>query len=91
MEAAETAGNQAQTWSDAEIAGALLRSVDSLIAASEAHGKQLDHMDEQIHEMVRVLDEHRPLLARAQALMDPGARVRAMLPHRKPKEGPDHG
>jgi hypothetical protein len=44
--------------------------------------KTLDHLDAAI---VEFIDLHRPALARGLALMDPGAKVRAMLPSRKAK------
>lgn len=82
MGPAETTGNQTETVSDVELS--LLRI--------EAHLDRLDravgHVDEQVHSLVRLIDEHRPLLARAAALADPGAKVRAMLHPRKPKDTP---
>ena len=80
MGPAETTGNGTETVSDTELS--LLRI--------EAHLDGLDgkigHLDEQVHGLVRLIDEHRPLLARAAALADPGAKVRAMLHPRKVKE-----
>ena len=82
MGPAETTGNEMETVSDTELS--LMRI--------EAHLDRLDgkigHLDEQIHGLVRLIDEHRPLLARAAALADPGAKVRAMLHPRKTKEVP---
>lgn len=50
-------------------------------------GQQLDHVDEQLHEALRILRALEPLLPlvpdlapRALALMDPGAAIRAKLP-----------
>jgi len=46
----------------------------------------LDHIDTMLHDLARQLDElhgtvmpHRPLLERAAAMMDPGAKLRDML------------
>ena len=83
MTAAKTSGNPVETLSD--------DSGDDVIAYSLAGiGKRLDHLDEGIHDLIRkvdglqeFIDQHRPALARGLALMDPGAKVRAMLPGRK--------
>jgi len=73
MAATETTGNPPETLSDTEV---IL--------------KHLAHIDEGIHEVERKLTEvlsfidlHRPALARGLALMDPGAKIRDMLPGRK--------
>ena len=69
-----------QTVSDEADVVAILFRIEAHIDRLEA---KLDHADEQLHSLVRVIDEHRPLLARAAALADPGAKVRAMLHPRK--------
>lgn len=73
MATTETSGNPVETVSDH----------DQIM-------KTLDHIDLQLHDLCRTVDgieafisEHRPALARGLALMDPGAKVRAMLPGRK--------
>ena len=80
MGSAETTGNGAETVSDAELS--LLR----IEAHLDELGRKVDHVDEQVHSLVRLIDEHRPLLARAASLADPGAKVRAMLHPRKTRE-----
>lgn len=80
MRPAETFGNQVQTVSDEADAVASLFRIENHLFELE---KKLDHLDEQVHGLVRLIDEHRPLLARAAALADPGAKVRAMLHPRK--------
>ena len=82
MGPAETSGNELETVSDTELA--LMR----IEAHLDKLGRKVDHVDEQVHSLVRLIDEHRPLLARAAALADPGAKVRAMLHPRKSKEVP---
>jgi hypothetical protein len=85
MPPAKTSGNQPETLSD--------ESGDDIITYSlESIGKRLDHLDDGIHALERQLtvitefiDLHRPALARGLALMDPGAKVRSMLPSRKAK------
>lgn len=78
MTEAKTAGNQGETLSD--------------ITEHQAVMKTLDHLDSQLHDLDRkmagileFIAEHRPALARGLALMDPGAKVRSMLPGRKAK------
>ena len=80
MRPAETTGNQVQTVSDKADVVAILFRIEAHIDRLET---KIDHTDEQIHSLVRVIDEHRPLLARAAALADPGAKVRAMLHTRR--------
>jgi hypothetical protein len=77
MATPETTGNPPETLSDSEV---IL--------------KHLSHLDEGVHEIERGLAEilkgqaeilafindHRPALARAMSLMDPGKAVRSMLP-----------
>jgi glycine betaine/choline ABC-type transport system substrate-binding protein len=70
MATTETTGNPVETLSD-----------------FERVEKMLDHIDGQLHDLIRkvdgmqeFIDQHRPALARGLALMDPGAKVRAMLP-----------
>lgn len=48
--------------------------------------KRLNHMDDILHrvdqrvtDILMVIEEHRPALARAKMLMDPGGGLRAML------------
>lgn len=78
MGPAETTGNELETVSDAELSWLRIEAhLDRL-------ERKISHMDEQLHSLVRLIDEHRPLLARAAALADPGAKVRAML---HPKKG----
>jgi len=86
MATPKTSSNQAETDSD------LLSAPDMIV-------KQLAHLDEGVHAIerqiagldfklaaiVEFIDLHRPALARGLALMDPGAKVRAMLPGRKAK------
>lgn len=52
--------------------------------------KRLDHIDEMLHDITRFIDDHRPALARGLSLMDPGARLRGLIPGRKhavPQDG----
>ena len=90
MGPAETPGNGIETVSDTELA--LLRIEAHLERIDAQHReraaeleRKLDHVDEQIHGLVRLIDEHKPLLAQAAALADPGAKVRAMLHPKKAK------
>lgn len=46
----------------------------------ELIGKQLDHMDEMLHEIHRFVTDNAPYLERAKTLMDPGRAVRGFLP-----------
>jgi hypothetical protein len=70
MATPKTSGNETETLSD-----------------YERIEKTLDHIDNQLHELCQkvdgiaaFIDLHRPALARGLALMDPGAKIRAMLP-----------
>ena len=76
----ETAGDRAETVCDEVDVVAILFRLEAHLDRLEG---KADHLDEQVHSLVRVIDEHRPLLARAAALADPGAKVRAMLHPRK--------
>ncbi len=75
MAATETTGNPPETLSDHDV---LMVTLDRL-------ERKLDHIDESLHELTRFIDAHKPALARGLALMDPGAKVRSMLPSRKVK------
>lgn len=81
MNPSETTGNQVQTISDIDVAGMLIRIESHLISLED----KADHLDEQVHGILRTIDEHRPLLARATALADPGAKVRDWF-HRKERD-----
>lgn len=83
MNPPETPGNSPETISDIDVTAMLIRIETHLLSLEE----KADHLDEQVHSLVRVIDEHRPLLARAAALADPGAKVRAMLHPRKGRPG----
>ena len=80
MATPKTTGNPAETDSD----------IDIPLTDTEQISKQLAHLDEGIHaierqlaEVLSFIDAHRPALARGLALMDPGAKMRAMLPSRR--------
>lgn len=75
----ETPGSGAETGSDIDVVASLIRIETHLLSLED----KADHLDEQVHSLVRIIDEHRPLLARAAALADPGAKVRAMFRPRK--------
>lgn len=52
--------------------------------------KRLDHLDEIAHrteqsvgQVLEFINEHRPALARAMSLMDPGSKIRGMMASRK--------
>jgi hypothetical protein len=75
MATPKTSGNPTETLSDHDV---LMVTLDRL-------ERKLDHIDEGLHELTRFIDLHKPALARGLALMDPGAKVRAMLPSRKAK------
>lgn len=79
MEPSQTTGSGPETVSDVDVTAMLIRIETNLISLED----KLDHLDEQLHGLVRVVEEHRPLLARAAALADPGAKVRAMLHPRR--------
>jgi hypothetical protein len=75
MATPKTSGNPTETLSD-----------------YERIEKTLDHIDTGLHELCQkvegieaFIDLHRPALARGLALMDPGAKVRSMLPSRQAK------
>jgi hypothetical protein len=77
MDVAETTGNDTETWSnDQDFLAAALQSVADRLAALEG---QLIHIDSEVHEVTRFIAEHRPALARALSLMDPGAGVRRFM------------
>ena len=69
---AETAGNETETLSD---------PLGRIELHLEEIALKIDHLDEQLHGLVRLIDEHRPLLARAQALA--GTRTAAWMSGRK--------
>lgn len=84
MEAAETTSNRFITdCEEADAVAVLFRIENNLYELEKRLEKKLDHLDEQLHGLLQVIDEHRPLLARAAALADPGAKVRAMLHPRR--------
>lgn len=73
MATPETTGNQAETLSD-----------------TERILKTLDHIDTQLHDLTRTVDglqafinEHRPALMRGLGMLDPGAKVRSMIPGKR--------
>lgn len=53
----------------------------SLIARIDALGKRIDHVNAGVHQVQQFIDEHRPALARALSLMDPGAGLRELPRH----------
>ena len=83
MGPAETSGNELETVSDTELS---LMRIEAHLDRLE---RQVGYVDEQVHSLVRLIDEHRPLLARAAALADPGAKVRAMLHPRSKAKADD--
>jgi hypothetical protein len=83
MPPAKTSGNRAETESD---------PLWEIVARLSTIEKKLDHLDDYAHTadqkitaLTEFIDLHKPALARGLALMDPGAKVRAMLPSRKAK------
>jgi ABC-type transporter Mla subunit MlaD len=48
--------------------------------------RQLDHLDEMLHQIVQFIDENRAALERATVLLDPGAPMRQFL-RKRPKVG----
>lgn len=80
MGTTETAGNHWETASDIafnETEGeafrlAVLQAIADRLALID---KQLIHIDAQVHELTRFVDEHKPALARAMALLHPGAGI----------------
>jgi hypothetical protein len=73
MPPAKTSGNQPETLSDHDTIMHTLEHIDT----------QLHELDRKLTGVLEFIDLHRPALARGLALMDPGAKVRAMLPSRR--------
>ena len=83
----ETAGNGAETLSDADFLRELAVRVEAMLdimsGKLDAVQRQADHIDAQVHEIGQFIDEHRPALARGLALMSAGAKLGAW---RRPKD-----
>jgi ABC-type transporter Mla subunit MlaD len=66
------------------------KRLDVLTHQMEVISKQLDHLDGMLHEVSQFVDEHRPALNKALALLDPGTSVRKYFKARKGVD-PDGG
>lgn len=53
--------------------------------------RQLDHLDEMLHEVTRFIADNRPALERATAMLDSGRPMRAFLAARQPKVSNGNG
>jgi hypothetical protein len=73
MPPAKTSGNPPETLSDH----------DTIVRTLEHIDTQLHELDRKLGGVLEFIDLHRPALARGLALMDPGAKIRTMLPSRR--------
>jgi ABC-type transporter Mla subunit MlaD len=64
--------------------------MEALADRLEVQAKQLDHLDQMQHEVSQFVDEHKPALNKALALLDPGTSVRKYFKARKGVD-PDGG
>ena len=64
-----------------------LRSIQNYLTqvldAQAVQAKQLDHLDGMLHEVHQFIAEHKPALAKALSLLDPGQSVRKYWKARK--------
>lgn len=86
---------------DSHDLGVLARALVEQLADHGPLARRLDHLDEMVHQLGQAvdggneraarietfIDEQRPLLARAVAMLDPGSLVRRAMPgrHRPPR------
>lgn len=82
MATPETTGNPAETLSDAERIEKLLDHQDQGIHQIQ---QDLERIEDRIVSLLAFVELHKPALARGLALMDPGAKIRTMLPGGKKK------
>jgi hypothetical protein len=73
MATPKTSGNPPETLSDYQRIEGMLGHIDN----------QLHDLGQKVDGLLAFIELHRPALARGLALMDPGAKVRSMLPGRK--------
>lgn len=86
MTEVKTEENQDNTLSDGQFLKLLADRIDGLTLALDAQLRQLGHVDQQVHEIGQQVTEihqfiatHKPALAKALSLLDPGKGVRAFL------------
>ena len=56
--------------------------IDRMAHQLDMQQKQLDHLDEMLHEVHQFIEEHKPALGRALGFLDPGRSMRDYLKHR---------
>ncbi|HEY4251222.1 MAG TPA: hypothetical protein VGM87_08475 [Roseomonas sp.] len=90
MNGIKSDSNQDSLLSDREFADEVGAQLRLLIAKVDALGTRVDHVDEGVHDVQQrisgieaLIEECRPALARATALMDPGAKLRERLTGKK--------
>jgi len=91
----KTLNSQPETLSDRDFLMQLAKQTENcyteLSARLDQQLKQLDHLDTMLHEIHQFITEHRPALAKALALLDPGNGVRQYLRNRKNPKGATDG
>lgn len=80
MATTETTSNPPETLSDFERLEKILDHQDQGIHQIQ---QDLERIEDRLISLLAFIELHKPALARGLALMDPGAKMRAMLPGRK--------
>jgi hypothetical protein len=93
----KTPNHDTSTLSDREFLEELAGKIDRLLNTAglhtqyladldertTIHSKQLDHLDQMLHEVWQFIEEHKPALAKALGFLDPGQSMRDFLKSRK--------
>jgi ABC-type transporter Mla subunit MlaD len=82
-EPSETLGNQTEYYAVMERLRSIQNYLTQVLDAQAVQAKQLDHLDGMLHEVHQFIAEHKPALAKALSLLDPGQSVRKYWKARK--------